>query len=161
MITPIVSRAKSKRYKPKKIMKLALNSQLLTFQILTDDVQVLILGLSQFMSTVHLSFFCFIEKVLFCIPTLISSTISFKASDAIYFLILIFNLRQQQIDTIILFCYLILIRNTTPHSQLMILMANLLSTHYCINLDSNQSSQCCGTSQKTLYTKNQKQSKSI
>ena len=39
-LTPIVSRAKNKWYKPKKVKKLALNLQLLTVQILTDDVQV-------------------------------------------------------------------------------------------------------------------------
>ena len=44
-MTPIVSRAKSMWYKPKKVKKLALNSQLLTIQILTTDVQVLILRL--------------------------------------------------------------------------------------------------------------------
>ena len=32
-LTPIVSRAKSKLYKPKKVKKLALNLQLLTVQI--------------------------------------------------------------------------------------------------------------------------------
>ena len=49
----IVSRAKSKWYKPKKFKKLALNSQLLTVQILTNDVQVLILCLSYFITTVQ------------------------------------------------------------------------------------------------------------
>ena len=39
-------------YKPKKVKKLALNSQLLTFQILTNDVQVVILCLSYFITTV-------------------------------------------------------------------------------------------------------------
>ena len=48
----IVSRAKSKWFKPKKVKKLALNSQLLTFQILTNDVQMLILCLSYFITTV-------------------------------------------------------------------------------------------------------------
>ena len=38
-LTPIVSRAKSKWYEPKKVKKLALNSQLLTDQILTINVQ--------------------------------------------------------------------------------------------------------------------------
>ena len=46
------SRAKRKWYKPKKVKKLALNSQLLTVQILTNDVQVLILCLSYFITTV-------------------------------------------------------------------------------------------------------------
>ena len=48
----MVSRAKSKWYKPKTITKLALNSQLLTAQILTNDVHVLILCLSYFITTV-------------------------------------------------------------------------------------------------------------
>ena len=39
-------------YKPKKVKKLALNSQLLTVQILTSDVEVLILCLSYFITTV-------------------------------------------------------------------------------------------------------------
>ena len=51
-LTPIVSRAKSKWYKPKKVKKLALNSQLLTVPILTNDVQVLILCLSNLITTV-------------------------------------------------------------------------------------------------------------
>ena len=51
--TQEVSRAKSKLYKPKKVKKLALNSQLLTVQILTNDVQVLILCLSYFITTVQ------------------------------------------------------------------------------------------------------------
>ena len=51
-LTPIVFRAKIKWYKPKKFKKLALNSQLLTVQILTNDVQVLILCLSYFITTV-------------------------------------------------------------------------------------------------------------
>ena len=55
-LTPIVSRAKSKWYKPKKVQKLALNSQLLAVQILTNDVQVLILCLSYFITTVLGSF---------------------------------------------------------------------------------------------------------
>ena len=45
-LIPIVSRAKSKWYKPKRVKKLALNLQLLTIQILTNDVQMLILCLS-------------------------------------------------------------------------------------------------------------------
>ena len=53
-LTPIVSRAKNKWYKLKKVMKLALNSQLLTVQILINDVQVLILCLSYFITTVQL-----------------------------------------------------------------------------------------------------------
>ena len=51
-LTPIVSRAKNKWYKPKKVKKLALNLQLLTVQILTNDVHVLILCLSYFITTV-------------------------------------------------------------------------------------------------------------
>ena len=45
-LTLIVFRAKSKCYNPKTVKKLALNSQLLTVQIVTNDVQVLILCLS-------------------------------------------------------------------------------------------------------------------
>ena len=51
-LTPIVSRAKIKWYKPKKDKKLALNSQLLTVQILTNDVQVLNLCLTYLITTV-------------------------------------------------------------------------------------------------------------
>ena len=51
-LTPIVSRAKSMWYKPQKAEKLALNTQLLTVQILTNDVQVLILCLSYSITTV-------------------------------------------------------------------------------------------------------------
>ena len=52
-LTPIVCRAKSKWYKPKKGKKLILISQFLTVQILTNDVQVLILCLSYFNTTVQ------------------------------------------------------------------------------------------------------------
>ena len=51
-LTTIVSRAKNKWHKAKKVKKLALNSQLLTVQILTNDAQVLILSLSYFITTV-------------------------------------------------------------------------------------------------------------
>ena len=51
-LTPIVSKAKNKWYKPKKVKKLVLNSKLLTVQILTNDVQVVILYLSYFITTV-------------------------------------------------------------------------------------------------------------
>ena len=51
-LTPIVSRAKASRTNSKKVKKLALNSQLLTVQILTNDVQVLILCLSYSITTV-------------------------------------------------------------------------------------------------------------
>ena len=51
-LTPIVSRAKRKWYEPKKVKKLALNPQLLTAQILKNDVQVLILCLSYFITNV-------------------------------------------------------------------------------------------------------------
>ena len=54
-LTPIVSRAKSKCFKPKKGKKLALNLQLLTLQILTNDVKVLILCLCYFVTTVHVN----------------------------------------------------------------------------------------------------------
>ena len=43
---------KKQWYKPKKVKKLALNPQLLTVQILTNDVQVLILCLSYLITTV-------------------------------------------------------------------------------------------------------------
>ena len=48
----IVSRAKSKFYTSKKVKELLLNSPLLTVQILTNDVQMLILCLSYFITTV-------------------------------------------------------------------------------------------------------------
>ena len=48
-LTPVVSRVKVK--------KLALSSQLLTVQILSNDVQVLILCLSYFFTSVHGVFF--------------------------------------------------------------------------------------------------------
>ena len=53
LLSPIVSRAKSKWYKPKKVKILVLNSQLLTVQILTNDVRVLILCCSYFITTVN------------------------------------------------------------------------------------------------------------
>ena len=53
----MVSRAESKWYKPKKVKKLTSNSQLLTVQILTNGIQVLILCLSYFITTVSGSFF--------------------------------------------------------------------------------------------------------
>ena len=40
LLTPIVSRSKSKLYKAQKVQKYALNSQLLTLQILTNDDEV-------------------------------------------------------------------------------------------------------------------------
>ena len=43
-------------YKSKKVKKLALNLQLLTVQILTNDVQVLLLCLSYFVTTVKQDF---------------------------------------------------------------------------------------------------------
>ena len=53
-LTPLIFRAKSKWYEPKKVKKLASNSQLLTVQILTNDVQVLILCLSYFITTLQM-----------------------------------------------------------------------------------------------------------
>ena len=50
-LSPIVSKSKSKGYKPQKI---ALNSQLQPYQILTNDDQMLILCLSYFITTVHI-----------------------------------------------------------------------------------------------------------
>ena len=44
---------KSKWFKHQRIKKLALNLQLQTIQILTNDVQMLILGLSYFITTVN------------------------------------------------------------------------------------------------------------
>ena len=49
-ITPIVSRAKNKWYKPKKVQKLSSNSQLLTVQTLKNYVQGLILCLPYFIT---------------------------------------------------------------------------------------------------------------
>ena len=51
-ITPIISRSKTKWYKHQKNQKLTLNSQLQTYQILTNDDQMLILCLSYFITTV-------------------------------------------------------------------------------------------------------------
>ena len=51
-IFPIVSRSKSESYKSQKVEKNALNWQLKTVQILTNDVQILILCLSYFITTV-------------------------------------------------------------------------------------------------------------
>ena len=53
-LTLLVSR--TEWCKPKKVKKLALISQLLTIQILTNDVQVLILCLSYFIATVIIAF---------------------------------------------------------------------------------------------------------
>ena len=53
MMIQLTPKAKSKWYKPKKVKKLALNAQLLIVQILTNDVQVLILCLSYFITTVR------------------------------------------------------------------------------------------------------------
>ena len=50
-LTPKVSRAKSKWYRPKKVEKWALNSQLLTVQILKTIFKCL----SYFVTTVHTS----------------------------------------------------------------------------------------------------------
>ena len=47
-----ILKQKSKWYKPKKVKKMAIDSQLLTVQILTNDVQVLILCISYFVTTV-------------------------------------------------------------------------------------------------------------
>ena len=55
--TLIVSRANSKKYKTNKVKKLALNSQLPNVQILTNDVQVLILCLSYFITFFKFSVF--------------------------------------------------------------------------------------------------------
>ena len=75
-LTPIVSRAKSKRYKPKKVEKLALNSQLLTVQILTKDVQVLILCLSYFITTVSKNKFSFRNDFALLFNRMLSSPAS-------------------------------------------------------------------------------------
>ena len=74
-LSPIVFRAKI-NYKPKKVKKLALNSQLLTVQILTIDVQVLILCLSYFITTVPChrvtleSNYLFVVKIKFSFPVM-------------------------------------------------------------------------------------------
>ena len=44
-LSPIVSKLKSNDYKPQKMKKFALNSQLQPYQILTNDDQMLILCL--------------------------------------------------------------------------------------------------------------------
>ena len=54
-LTPIVIRAKSKWYKPKNVKILALNSHLLSVHMLTNDIQVLILFLSYFITAVSKS----------------------------------------------------------------------------------------------------------
>ena len=46
-------RSKSKPYKHQKVKKFALNLQLQTIQILTNDVQMLILCISYFITTVQ------------------------------------------------------------------------------------------------------------
>ena len=48
----IVSKSKNKWYKQQKMKKFALNLQLQPFQILTNDVQMLIFCLSYFITTV-------------------------------------------------------------------------------------------------------------
>ena len=63
-LTPIVSRAKSKLYKPKIVKKLALNSQLLIVEIVKNDVQVLILCLSYLITMVNK-----LETMFLCIYT--------------------------------------------------------------------------------------------
>ena len=64
-LTPMDSRAKNKWYKIKKVKKLALNLQLLSVQILTNDVQVLILCTSHFITTVLSQYIlCFIVDIV-------------------------------------------------------------------------------------------------
>ena len=58
-LTPTVSRAKSKWYKSKKVKKLPLNLQLLTVQILTNNVQVIELCLPYFITTVNIRLIIF------------------------------------------------------------------------------------------------------
>ena len=53
-LTPIVFRAKRNGVNPKKVKKGALNSQLLTVQILTNGIQVLIFCLSYLIATVKI-----------------------------------------------------------------------------------------------------------
>ena len=65
-------KAKSKWYKPKKVTKLALNSQLLTVQILTNDVQVLILCLSYFITTVKAELRHYLDEMLSQVAVVIS-----------------------------------------------------------------------------------------
>ena len=50
-------------YKPKKVKKLSLNSQLPTVQILINDVQVLILCLFYFITTVNVEKGINVDKV--------------------------------------------------------------------------------------------------
>ena len=51
-LTPIVSRSRCKLYKHQKIKKLALNLWLQTYQILTNNVQMIIFCVSYFITTV-------------------------------------------------------------------------------------------------------------
>jgi hypothetical protein len=54
LLTPIVSRSKSKLYKAQKVQKYALNSQLQALQILTNDDEVENWSLSSFLLAVLL-----------------------------------------------------------------------------------------------------------
>ena len=56
--TPIVSRSKGKWYKPKKVKKFAFNSQIKPDQLLTNNVQMLILCVSCFTTTVCIRDYC-------------------------------------------------------------------------------------------------------
>ena len=53
-LIPIVSRSKSNWYKHQKIKTFALNLQLQTIQIFTNDVDMLIMSLSYFITTVNI-----------------------------------------------------------------------------------------------------------
>ena len=63
-LTPIVSRLKTKWYKLQTNKKLTLNSQLQTYQILTNNDQMLILGLSYFITSVPGSYDYFLHAVV-------------------------------------------------------------------------------------------------
>ena len=54
LLTPIVSRSKRKWCEAQKIQKFALNSQLQTLQILTNDDEIENRSLSSFLLAVHL-----------------------------------------------------------------------------------------------------------
>ena len=54
-LTPIVSRSKTKPYKSQKNLEFALNSQIQTYQILTNDDEVCIPSISSILIAVLLS----------------------------------------------------------------------------------------------------------
>ena len=82
-LNPIVSRAKRKWYGPKIVRKLALNSHLLTVQILTNYIQVLILCLSYFVILYIFEYLqapIFFDWIFFC-WILSSNQMLFRAAE--------------------------------------------------------------------------------